>query len=138
MVKPDQILFEPMTNWTQFFIFLLIGLCGLACYPEKQFNYIEKGSASFYHQSLEGNQTANGEIFNNDSMTAAHRTLPFGTRVFVLDTMSERSVWVRINDRGPYVNGRIIDLSRKAAADLGILEKGTTGVIIKATLPKRN
>ena len=77
----------------------------------------QSGKASWYGS---GKKTANGERFNPDGMTAAHRHLPFGTRVRVLDKSSGRSVVVRINDRGPFVGGRIIDLARGPARALGI------------------
>lgn len=75
------------------------------------------GTASWYH---EGNKTANGERYNPDGITAAHRSLPFGTRVRVTHRRTGRSVIVRINDRGPFIRGRIIDLSRGAKRKLGM------------------
>lgn len=86
----------------------------------------EEGLASYYHESLEGNATANGETFSNDKYTAAHRTFPFGTRVRVTNTDTLESVVVRINDRGPYVENRIIDLTKKS---FGALSPLSTGVI---------
>lgn len=86
----------------------------------------QTGIASFYGFDHVGRKTANGERFNPYGMTAAHKTLPFGSvvRVTCLDT--HKSVVVRINDRGPYVKGRIIDLAREAAKDLDMLQKGLT------------
>jgi peptidoglycan lytic transglycosylase len=78
----------------------------------------QEGIASWYGPGFNGKSTANGEIYNMDAMTAAHRTLPFGTTVRVHDLENGRSVVVRINDRGPFVAGRIIDLSREAAREL--------------------
>ncbi len=78
----------------------------------------EEGIASWYGHPYDGRPTASGEIYNMYAMTAAHRTLPFGTRVRVHDLKNHRSVVVRINDRGPFVKGRIIDLSYAAAQDL--------------------
>lgn len=92
--------------------------------------YRQCGVASWYGYS--GRPTANGERFNGSSMTAASRTLPFGTIVRVTDTATGRSVVVRINDRGPYVGGRIIDLSREAAHRLGIIPGGTARVCLSA------
>jgi rare lipoprotein A len=80
-----------------------------------------EGVASHYWQ---GKKTANGESYNPDGITAAHRTLPFGTRVKVTDKASGRSVVVRINDRGPFIGGRVIDLSRGAAKAIGMTSKG--------------
>jgi rare lipoprotein A len=83
------------------------------------------GVASFY---TEGTQTANGEKFDTMDMTAAHPTLPFGTRLRVTDVESGKSVTVRVNDRGPYVPGRIVDVSYSAANALGMVGKGVTNV----------
>jgi rare lipoprotein A len=83
------------------------------------------GVASFYS---EGTQTASGEKFNTNELTAAHPTLPFGTTVRVTDVTTGRSVTVRVNDRGPYVPGRIVDVSSAAAKELGIVDRGVTKV----------
>jgi rare lipoprotein A len=83
-----------------------------------------RGEASWYGPGYHGKTTANGEKFNQNAMTAAHKTLPFNTRVKVTDLETGKSVIVRINDRGPYAKGRIIDLSKKAAEKLGMKEKG--------------
>ena len=80
------------------------------------------GIASFYEE--DGTQTASGEQFDGHKLTAAHRTLPFGTRVRVTNVASGSSVTVRINDRGPFVDGRVIDVSYSAAKTLGITERG--------------
>lgn len=87
-----------------------------------------RGKASYYsyHQS-----TASGERFNPGAMTAAHRTLPFGTKVRVTDVKTRRSVVVRINDRGPFIRGRIIDVSRAAAKRLGMISRGIATVEIQ-------
>jgi rare lipoprotein A len=84
-----------------------------------------RGHASFYS---EGTKTASGERFQPSAMTAAHRTLPFGTKVRVTDVHSKRSVVVRINDRGPFIKGRIIDVSRGAASKLGMIGRGVAMV----------
>lgn len=78
------------------------------------------GLASWYGGKFHGRKTANGERFNQNALTAAHKTLPFGTRVRVTNVNNGRSVVVRINDRGPYVRGRVIDLSRAAASRIGV------------------
>jgi rare lipoprotein A len=83
------------------------------------------GVASYYWQ---GTKTASGERFNPSDMTAAHRTLPFGTRVRVTSLETGRSVTVRINDRGPFIDGRIVDISRGAAQSLGMIDRGVTKV----------
>jgi rare lipoprotein A len=84
-----------------------------------------RGKASFYSH---GTKTASGERFQPGAMTAAHRTLPFGTKVRVTDVLSKRSVVVRINDRGPFIKGRIIDVSRGAANELGMIGRGVAMV----------
>lgn len=86
----------------------------------------QNGTASWYGS---GHRTASGEHFNPNGLTAAHRTLPFGTRVRVENRQTGRSVVVRINDRGPFVRGRIIDLSRGSARALGM--RGTTYVSLR-------
>ena len=88
------------------------------------------GAASYYGKRFHGRRTANGESFNMNSMTAAHKTLPFGTKVKVTNRSNGKSVVVRINDRGPYVGGRVIDLSRAAAARIGMIHSGTARVSI--------
>ncbi len=80
--------------------------------------------ASYYGKRFHGRLTANGERFNMNAMTAAHKTLPFGTRLRVTNLANGRSVTVRINDRGPYIAGRTIDLSRGAAAKIGMIHRG--------------
>lgn len=86
------------------------------------------GWASWYGPGFHGNMSASGEVFNQNAMTAAHRTLPFGTRVQVTNLDNGRSVVVRINDRGPFTGGRVIDLSAGAARVLGLIQSGTAPV----------
>ncbi len=90
--------------------------------------FYEVGVASWYGPGFQGRTTANGELYDMFSFTAAHKTLPFGTVVRVVDLATGKSVVVRINDRGPFVPGRIIDLSYAAALELGIIERGTAKV----------
>jgi rare lipoprotein A len=80
--------------------------------------------ASWYGKGFHGGKTANGERYDQNSMTAAHKTLPFGTLVKVTNQSNGRECVVRINNRGPYVRGRIIDLSRAAAGQLGMVNRG--------------
>jgi len=94
----------------------------------KPLSFLVKGWASWYGPGFHGRQTASGERFNQYALTAAHRSLPFGTRVQVTNTRNGRSVIVRINDRGPYSHGRVIDLSRKAAQVIGVFRSGTAPV----------
>ena len=81
---------------------------------------IQSGGASWYGPGFHGKKTASGERFNTNALTAAHKTLPFGSRVRVTNERTGRSVVVRINDRGPFVGGRVIDLSKAAAQAVGI------------------
>ena len=88
------------------------------------------GNASYYGTRFHGRRTANGERFNMNAMTAAHKSLPFGTKVRVTNKRNGKSVVVRINDRGPYAHGRVIDLSKAAASRIGMLHSGTAPVKI--------
>ena len=88
----------------------------------KQPTRVEEGIASYYGDRFHGRTTASGEAYDKQGLTAAHRTLPFGTGVKVTNLDNNRSVHVVITDRGPYVGGRIIDLSEAAARELGITE----------------
>lgn len=87
-------------------------------------NVVGRGSASYYAAHFNGRRTASGERFDNAGLTAAHRTLPFGSRVRVTNVANGRSVVVRINDRGPFTRGRMIDVSRAAADQLGLVARG--------------
>jgi rare lipoprotein A len=91
---------------------------------------LAEGYASWYGKRFQGRTTASGEPFDMNALTGAHRTLAFGTRVRVVHRETGREVVVRINDRGPFVAGRIIDLSREAARRLGILEQGVAPVVV--------
>ncbi|MGB3740202.1 MAG: septal ring lytic transglycosylase RlpA family protein [Pontixanthobacter sp.] len=85
---------------------------------------IAGGVASYYGRRFQGRRTANGERFDMNALTAAHKTLPFGTKVAVTNPRNGKTVTVRINDRGPYAHGRTIDLSRAAAKQIGIVQRG--------------
>lgn len=91
----------------------------------------ETGGASYYSDSFNGRKTANGELYNSSKFTAAHKTLPFGTIVTVTNIANGKSVTVRINDRGPFVAGRIIDLSRAAAKQIDMVNAGVVKVKIQ-------
>ena len=88
----------------------------------------QSGMASWYGGNFHGRKTANGETYNMNALTAAHKTLPFGTRVRVTNTRNGDSVEVRINDRGPFIAGRVIDLSRAAAGQIGLTNTGVAPV----------
>ncbi|MGD8739905.1 MAG: septal ring lytic transglycosylase RlpA family protein [Desulfobacterales bacterium] len=92
----------------------------------------QSGLASWYGRDFHGKKTSNGELYNMYAMTAAHKTLPLGTYVKVHNLENNRSVVVRINDRGPFVRGRVIDLSYTAAKDIGIVGPGTARVEVVA------
>lgn len=94
--------------------------------------YDKTGLASYYGAKHHGKRTASGERFNQHGLTAAHRQLPFGTRVKITNLNNDRSCVVRINDRGPYSRGRLIDVSREAAEQLGMLRSGTAQVRVQA------
>ena len=94
-----------------------------------------QGVASYYGRRFHGRRTANGERFDMHAMTAAHKTLPFGSRVRVTNPSNGRSVVVRINDRGPFARGRVIDLSRAAAEEIGMIRRGHARVEIDLLAP---
>ena len=124
---------------------VLIGLMLVAaCAPyharHKPIHYDASGIASWYGPGFAGHKTANGERYKPSGMTAAHRTLPFGTSVKVTNLDNNKSVVVRINDRGPYVGDRIIDLSKAAAGKIGLIATGTAKVKVVALhveIPKK-
>ncbi len=99
--------------------------------PEIEKGYTEKGIASWYGDEFKGKPTASGEIFDPDKMTAAHKTLPFGTIVSVTNLDNGKTAQLKINDRGPFVRGRIIDCSKKGAKELGYYSAGTAKVRIE-------
>lgn len=87
-----------------------------------------KGKASYYHDKFNGRRTASGQLFSQRQLTAAHRYLPLGTKVRVTNLRNKRSVEVKINDRGPWCKGRVIDLSKAAARELGMMRSGVAMV----------
>ncbi len=111
------------------------GVNGATYVPRETPGYDAVGIASWYGQRYHGRQTASGEIFDMNSATAAHRTLPFGTRVQVTNLENGRSTVLTINDRGPFVGRRIIDVSRRAAQVLGFVQEGTVRVRVQLVQP---
>lgn len=110
---------------------------GKTYYPlESADNFSQTGMASWYGPGFHGKKTANGERFNTNLLTAAHKELPFDTMVRVTNLENGRSTMVRINDRGPFSKDRIIDLSKKAAEEIGMLQTGTARVRIETVTPK--
>ncbi len=122
-----------MAQRNHFFILPVIFLLASSCARK----VTESGRASFYADKFQGRRTASGETFKQQHLTAAHRSLPFGSRVKVTNLDNGRTVKVRINDRGPFVSGRIIDLSKKAARKLGMIPSGTANVKIRYKKPRR-
>jgi rare lipoprotein A len=118
-----------------FFVLVLFlhgcaGRTGYKPHPEPD-GFRETGMASYYARKFQHRKTASGERLNNNAMTAAHKTLPFGTEVIVKNLNNGKSVEVRINDRGPFVKGRIIDLTRAAFSKIANLDKGVAKVEIR-------
>jgi len=109
------------------FGFFRIFSCG---YHSKPLGKVYYGKASWYGKEFHGKKTASGEIFDMYKLTAAHRTLPLGSRVRVKNLENGKTVVVRVNDRGPFKEGRIIDLSYQAAKKIGMLKKGMVEVRI--------
>jgi rare lipoprotein A len=105
-----------------FVILLLLNSCGYTT---------RKGIASYYADFYEGRTTANGEKFRQNKITAAHKTVPFGTIVKVTNLANNKTVVVRINDRGPYIKGRIIDLTKAAAKEIDMIGAGISKVKIR-------
>ncbi len=118
-----------ISHWVLLIIFSLLFLAPIEFYGQETF--IQEGKASYYADKFEGKKTASGEVYKQSEATAAHKTLPFGTWVKVTNKTNNRSIMVRINDRGPFVKGRIIDLSKSAAKQLGYLKEGVTEVKIE-------
>ncbi len=111
---------------------LLLASCAPYHAGKKPISYRAKGEASWYGPGFHGRKTANGEKFSQNALTAAHKTLPLGTTVKVTNLENDKSVVVRINDRGPFVKGRIIDLSKGAAKEIGLIGTGTAHVEVVA------
>ncbi|WP_294429322.1 septal ring lytic transglycosylase RlpA family protein [uncultured Treponema sp.] len=99
--------------------------------------YKENAKASYYAEKYHGRKTANGEIFNMNAMTCAHKTLPFGTVLRVTNLANGKNVDVRVNDRGPFVKDREIDVSKAAAQKLGMIKTGTANVKIEILSPNK-
>ena len=99
----------------------------ISCSPK----IVETGRASYYADKFDGRKTSNGETFSQNKRTAASKTLPFGTKVTVKNLANGKTVKVRINDRGPFVAGRIIDLSKKAAQKINMIDAGVADVEIR-------
>lgn len=104
---------------------------GIWYYPKVDYDYNETGIASWYGPGFDGKRTANGEVFDANGLTAAHKTLPMPSLVRVTNLENGRAIAVRVNDRGPFAPGRIIDLSRRGAQLLGFIDNGTARVRVQ-------
>lgn len=114
---------------------MLIGVNAQARVPE---GHAQHGVASYYHDRFHGRKTASGAAYNKNGLSAAHKSLPLGSEVRVTDSRSGKSVIVKINDRGPFVKGRVIDLSRAAAREIGLTSKGLSKVKVEVLkLPQK-
>lgn len=116
------------------FLIMTISLLLSACASQGSLDphgYRAEGQASYYGARHHGKKTASGERFDQHALTAAHRSLPFGSKVLVTNLRNDKSVVVRINDRGPYAKKRIIDLSKKAAEQLDMLRAGVVPVRVQ-------
>ena len=109
-------------------LLLVVTGCSKMPRPEALPQSYETGKASYYGAEFEGRKTASGERYDGDELTAAHRTLPFGTRIRVVNLTNDKSVEVVVNDRGPHAKGRIVDLSRKAAKEIDMIGAGVVRV----------
>ncbi len=109
---------------TRIYLFCILLILFLPCSSKSDQVFVKSGLASWYGPGHHGKRTASGDQFDMKAYTAAHKTLEFGTKVKVLNIDNGRIVVVTINDRGPYVKGRIIDLSKSAASQLGCMRKG--------------
>jgi len=118
---------QGMKEWT-LYLLSVVAVIGAIVLWQVAGPYYEVGIASWYGPGFQGNRTSNGEVYDMNGISAAHKTLPFGTIVKVVDLDTGRSMVVRINDRGPFIEGRIIDLSKGAAEKLGIVDKGIAHV----------
>ncbi len=115
-------------------LMLMFLLC-LLSYPTTHAQILKQGNASYYSDALHGRKMSNGERYHRDSLTCAHMTLPFGTMLKVRNLLNDKTVVVRVTDRGPYSKRFVLDLSRAAAKQLGILRKGYVPVEISIYHP---
>lgn len=120
-------------------LFVLLLATGVGCAPTNpgvgQKGYTEEGKASYYSNKLHGRKMANGDKYSRHKLTAAHRTLPFGTKVKVTNLETNKTVKVKITDRGPFVKGRVVDLSEAAAKRLDYISAGIVPVRVKVVKP---
>ncbi|MFO1071149.1 MAG: septal ring lytic transglycosylase RlpA family protein [Geminicoccaceae bacterium] len=127
---------RPLSQPAACLALLLAALPLQASFASRPAEHRQVGLASWYGPGFHGRLTASGERFDQNRLTAAHRDLPLGSEVVVTNLANGRSVQVEINDRGPYVAGRVIDLSKAAAGQLGMIDQGVAQVAIE-TMPQR-
>jgi rare lipoprotein A len=113
------------------FISINLECASQCCMSAASSGYVQYGTASYYGNEFHGRSTASGEVYDKTKLTCAHRELPFGTRVRVTNLSNKKSVIVRVNDRGPFVKGRIIDLSFAAAREIVMIKEGIIRVKIE-------
>ena len=118
----------------RFCFFVLLFMCSLNMAAQDTLR--ESGLASYYHNKFRGRKTASGERYDPRAYTAAHRTLPFGSRIWVLNPQNGKQVQLRVNDRGPFSKGRVVDVSYAAACDIGLIGPGIAPVLVWYTRTK--
>jgi rare lipoprotein A len=124
-------------TYLKMFLAVLVSISVLGCSSLKTgkvsdwTGYTASGKASFYADKHQLNKTASGELYNHNLKTAAHRTLPFGTRLKVTNIKNGKTVIVQVNDRGPFIKGRVVDLSKSAFSSIGSTSAGLIGVKIE-------
>lgn len=120
---------------------IAVALCLSSCASSEaafgKKGYTEQGKASYYARKFQGRTMANGDKYRSGKLTAAHKTLPFGTKVKVTNLQTNQTVKVKITDRGPFVRGRIVDLSEAAARRVGMLKAGVVPVKVKVVKPAK-
>lgn len=115
----------PLLRWKLYFSLVAIFLINISsCSTLQKKTKSFEGIASYYHKNFQGKKTASGETYKNEELTCAHRFLPFGTYLKVTYLKTNKSIIVRVNDRGPFVKSRVIDLSYQAAKSIGIISDG--------------
>ena len=133
------VILRKFKSFTIYFLVAAVCISLYSCAGSKagfgERGYSEEGKASYYSRKLQGRKMANGEPYKRHKLTAAHKTLPMGTRVKVTNTATNKSVKVKITDRGPFVRGRIVDLSEAAAKRLGYIDAGIAPVKMKVIKP---
>ncbi len=134
LFQPALIKISSLANWLPGTVLLFTLLLLNSCAGTR---FTEEGKASYYSNKLEGRKMANGQKYDPDKLTAAHKTLPLGTRVKVTNLETRESVKVTITDRGPFTPGRVVDLSYKAANKINIIKAGVAPVKLKTVKRKK-